>query len=59
MTQSHGNAPSLTGRWRGGGAGIDGEEDHGQLLEEVMPQTRTVVHVEICQQRVRWSCHNE
>ena len=59
MTQSHGNAPSLTGRRRWGGAWIDGEEDHRQLLEEVMPQVRTVVHLGICQQRVRWSCHKE
>ena len=49
VTQSHGNSPSLTGRWSWGGAWIDGEEDHGKLLEEVMPQMRTVVYVEICQ----------
>ena len=43
VTQSHGKAPRLTGRWSWRGAWIDGEEDHGKLLEEVLPQLRTAV----------------
>lgn len=60
VTQSRGNAPSLTGRCSWRGAWIDGEEDHGKLLEEVLPQLRTAAHAEICQrERGRWSCHKE
>lgn len=52
-TESQGNIPTLTWRWSWGRAWIDGGEDHGKLSEQGMPQIRTNVHVEICQQGKR------